>query len=218
MTRLGVIRSAIAVGLFTVALTHAVPAAALQSKEWRFTVLLDDSEIGYHRFVLTDGGGQRELRSEARFNVKFLFFNAYAYVHDNIERWDGSCLERIRANTNDNGERLSVSGERKAGRFVIATPQGEDVLPGCVMTFAYWNPDFLGQRRLLNAQTGEYVDVDVSALGADTVRVRGQAVAAYRYAVTGEKFRIDLWYSPEHEWLALESATEGGRRLRYQIQ
>ncbi len=41
------------------------------TREWSFTVYLGDNEIGYHRFALTQGGPERELLSEARFNVKF---------------------------------------------------------------------------------------------------------------------------------------------------
>jgi hypothetical protein len=31
----------------------------------------------------------------------------------------------------------------------------------------------------------------------------------------GKPLHIDLWYSLAHEWLALESLTPDGRRLRY---
>ena len=49
------------------------------------------------------------------------------------------------------------------------------------MTFAYWNPDFLSQRQLLNQQTGEYVDVEVEQLGTESLEVRGEAVIATRF-------------------------------------
>jgi hypothetical protein len=86
------------------------------------------------------------------------------------------------------------------------------------MTFAYWNPDLLGQSRLLNVQTGEYLDVQVRALGEETITVRGGAQRAQRYVLETRDFRIDLWYSPSKEWLALESRTDGGRKIRYLIQ
>jgi len=31
-------------------------------------------------------------------------------------------------------------------------------------------------------------------------------------------FNIDIWYSKNDEWLALESITESGRVLRYMIE
>ncbi len=45
-----------------------------------------------------------------------------------------------------------------------------------------------------------------------------RARRALRYALETRDFRIDLWYSPSKEWLALESRTESGRTIRYQIQ
>jgi hypothetical protein len=42
-------------------------------------------------------------------------------------------------------------------------------------------------------------------------------MSARRYALRGEKIAIDLWYSLDNDWLALESTTSGGRRVRYQI-
>ena len=44
------------------------------------------------------------------------------------------------------------------------------------------------------------------------------AQRAQRYALETRDFRIDLWYSPGKEWLALESRTDGGRKIRYLIQ
>jgi hypothetical protein len=75
----------------------------------------------------------------------------------------------------------------------------------------------LRQARLLNAQTGEFETVKISALGDDNIIVRGATVAAKHYRVTGPKNPIDLWYSQSDEWLALESTVAGGRRLRYRL-
>jgi len=191
--------------------------------EWRFSVSLDGKPIGYHHFELVERGAERELRSEARFAVKFLFIDAYRYAHDNRELWRGDCLAQIEARTDDNGTRNVVRGAQSAARFVVSTAQRITELDSCVRTFAYWNPQILDATHLLNPQTGEYVPVRVVRLGEDTLAIRGIAQAAERYRLIGdaagsERLRIDLWYSPSREWLALESTTEDGRRLRYQLQ
>ena len=192
-------------------------------REWRFNVSLDGTPIGYHRFALSERGSALELHSEARFNVKFLFFNAYRYVHDSQELWHGDCLYEIDARTDDNGSRQTVRGAMTAGRFLISRSGGDTDLAACVQTFAYWNPQILGATRLLNAQTGEYVPVHVDYVGSEFLTVRGTRQAADHYRLTGdtsvgEDLRIDLWYSPSREWLSLESTTADGRRLRYHLQ
>lgn len=119
--------------------------------------------------------------------------------------------------TDDNGERLAVDTERAGERLVVTTAKGTGNLDGCVMSFAYWNPEILRQSRLLNSQTGEYEAVKITALGDASIMVRGTPTAATHYRITGPKNPIDLWYSAAQEWLALESTVAGGRRLRYRL-
>ena len=198
------------------------PAATFASaeQEWRFRVLLDDREIGSHRFTVTDREFAREVESEARFTVRFLFLDAYRYVHRARERWSGGCLETIDAQTDDNGRRYTVRGSRDLDgeRLDVVTTEGRTSLTGCVMSFAYWDPAMLRQPRLLNAQTGEHDAVRVEELGEEPVRVRDRELLARRYAVHADGFRVDLWYAPGDRWVGLESRTASGQRLRYLIQ
>jgi hypothetical protein len=176
-----------------------VAGADLATREWRFHVSLDGRPIGEHRFVLRDAGESRELTSEARFRVRVLFFDAYRYDHRALETWRGDCLQQLDASTEVNGKRTVVA----------VTPLDE-----CVQTFAYWNPSILGAHRLVNPQTGEYVPVQVSELGADVIA--GQPAERFRLIGGGKTpLEIDLWYSPARDWLALESRTPEGRTLRY---
>jgi hypothetical protein len=209
-----------AVGIFS-ALT-SFSAAASSVDEWRFGVTLDGKSIGYHHFQISERNSHRELVSEARFNVKLLFINAYRYAHDSREQWREGCLHRIAARTDDNGKRNAVNGDLGESGFRIATNGQSAELGPCVMTFAYWDPRMLDATRLLNPQTGEYVPVRIARVGSETLSVRGTNVPANRFRLLGDakiggKLVIDLWYSERQEWLALESTTEDGRRLRYEL-
>lgn len=199
------------------ALFVATQAQAAQPQRWDFRVFLDDAPIGYHRFTMSENGIARELKSQARFDVKLLFINAYHYTHDATEQWQGNCLESLSARTDDDGKVLEVGVRREDGRMAISAPQGNNAVDGCVMTFAYWNPETLRQTRLVNAQTGEYTPVKIVAVGDETITVRGAAVATRRYRITGAKHPIELWYAADR-WVALQSTVDGGRRLRYQLQ
>ena len=204
-------------GLFALALL-AGSADASASREWRFTAFLDDKPIGYHRFQVREQGADTFLVSEARFQVKFLFFDVYRYEHESRELWRNGCLRRIDARTNDNGGQAHVRGTHAAAGFRIDTLDGAAALPPCVRTFAYWDPRILKADRLLNAQTGEYVAVEVQRLGEDPIAVAGALQPAEHYRLKADKFAIDLWYSPDDRWLALESTTANGRRLRYRME
>jgi hypothetical protein len=192
--------------LVCASLLIASSAVTAQSQKWDFQVFLDDLPIGHHHFTLKDGATERELKSEARFDVKLLFITAYRYTHDATERWRGNCLAQINARTDDNGAKSEVGAEPAFGA------------DGCVMSFAYWNPEMLQQTRLLNAQTGKLETVNITAMGEEKITVRGAPTPAKRYRITGPKHPIDLWYGADRSWLALQSTLESGRRLRYQLK
>jgi len=192
----------------------ALAVAAAPAREWRFKVFLEDSPIGEQTFRVTEEGPRSIVRIEASLDVKILFFTAYSYRHENEEVWEDGCLTSIRTKTDDNGEPFRVSGSRSGEAFLVETADGTESLPGCVHSFAYWNLDRLRNPRLLNSQTGKYEPVSVREIGQETLRYRGSDVRARRYALESAEFRIDLWYSEENEWLALESL-RGGRTLRY---
>ena len=134
--------------------------------EVEFQVFLEDSPIGHHHFALRDNGAERELRTEARFDVKILFINAYRYVHDASERWRGGCLTELTARTDANGERTQVGATQQDGRVTIDATGKRESAEGCVMTFAYWNPEILTQKRFI-AQRGYRDGLQLAGLGVE---------------------------------------------------
>lgn len=203
---------------FAAAPTAPPPQPDGGARNWHFTVLLDGRPIGSHDFSVSRAVDDVQVRSHASFRVTALFLPLYQYEHEDLEDWRSSCLARIQAHTRDNGRESVVQGEPTRGGFEVRGPQGALVLPGCVMSFAYWDTRILCAHRLLNAQTGAYEPVEITSLGSATVRVRDQAVAADHYALATGKFRIELWYSRAGEWLALQSRSDQGRTLRYEIR
>ena len=199
-----------------VALCCAAPAAQAEARSWNFRVMLDDRDIGQHRFTLDGPDDRRELRSEARFDVRLLFINAYRYRHEAVEHWDGNCLHSLDSHTETNGKRLAVSAMTEGNRLVVAHATSRSEHEGCVMSFAYWNPQILNASQLLNSQTGELQPVTVTPQGAATLLVRGVPRAAQRYRISGPGLQIDIWYA-DADWVALEALTDGGRRLRYEL-
>ena len=207
----------IAVSLLLVAGSGISLAGEAPGRTLVFDVFLDGKKIGYHRFEIDGSESDVAVVSEASFDVKFLFVTAFSYRHTATESWSNGCLDEIDARTDSNGEKLNVSGERTDGGFVVDTGDVAAELPSCVMTFAYWNPGFLEQPRLLNPQTGEYLEVEVQELGRDTVRLEGREVPARSVRLTARQMDITLWYSENAEWLALESVAKGGRIIRYEL-
>jgi len=157
------------------------------------------------------------LSSVAEFEYRLMFVTLYNYQHRNQEVWQDNCLARIDSSTDANGKDYVLSGEKSGDGFRVKGNKGNAVLPECVMSFAYWNPQFLQASRLLNTQNGEYLEVVVSEAASEIVQIQGQEINAKRYQLTAKKLDLALWYSEQGAWLGLESSYENGRTLRYEL-
>ena len=211
------ILAAVATAIAAVAPAAILEAPERQTREWNFRVLLDDSEIGYHRFQLVQEDDRQRMTTEAEFRVGFLFITAYRYEHINEETWRGNCLSQIDARTDDNGREFAVRGLQQDDAFALMTGDEPTKIDACVKTFAYWNPSILEEDRLLNSQTGELLPVKVEELARETLAVKGVEVPAVRYRLQARNLELDIWYSDDEQWLALESTVKGGRKLRYEL-
>jgi len=188
------------------------------NRVWNMRVYLDDTPIGTHRFTLRANGPERELSSEAQFEFKFLGLTAYRYKHQATETWRDNCLAKFTARTNDDGKQEAVDAARDGERFIVTASGAKETLPGCVMSFAYWNPQMLRQSRLLNAQTGQYEAVNIAPAGEESITLAGRSQTAKRYRLTGPESPLELYYGAGGEWLGLDSMVKGGRRLRYRLE
>jgi hypothetical protein len=203
------------VPLLIVGAASGVHAAGVD--RFAFDVYLNNKKVGRHSFEIIDRGGEKTVQSIAEFKYKVLFIPAYRYQHSNAERWRDGCLIEFAAETNANGKQIEVSGEITETGFRVEKANQPTQLPECIMSFAYWNPSFLNEPQLLNPQTGDYVDVRVEEVGNETLQVRGEAVAAKIFRLTAYNVDLTLWYSPDDEWLALESVAKGGHVIRYEL-
>jgi hypothetical protein len=197
-------------------LCYAAGAGAAEpASSWNFRVFLDQDPIGYHNFSLTPQDDTRRLQSDAHFAVKFLSFNAYHYDHHASEIWHSDCLQQLDSNSDDDGKILAVHARSDGQQFNVEAPEKRYSVTGCAMTFAYWNPVMLQQTQLINPETGQQVPVSITQLGEADILVRNTTVHAQHYHLHGPQMEIDLWYSAQGDWLALESQAKKGHRIRY---
>ena len=117
-----------------------LPCHASAGGDWNFRVTLDGREIGSHRYTLEPSGQGAVLRSQADFDVRFLFVTAYRYDHEAVERWQNGCLSALDSSTDSNGEVVAVNavaGEGRTGEFALAA--------ACVLfAWSLWRRDRIG--------------------------------------------------------------------------
>jgi hypothetical protein len=189
------------------------------SKDWSFDVYLDKQKIGAHTFSLNDN----QLISKANFKVKVLFISAYDYLHTAQETWQNDCLAKLSAHTVENKVVMDVEASKKNDVFEVIYNKTTQKLPECTMTFAYWNPKILSQKKLLNPQNAEYLDTKIQSLGNETIQARGRPIEASHYKIMGalngkNKLNIDVWYDQNNDWVSLKSTTPEGYEINYKIK
>lgn len=192
-------------------------ASAAVGGQTVFRVTLDDKPIGTHRLEIRRKGDFWEVRTNASLNVKLMFFTVYQYQHNNTETWDGNCLQSIDATTDDNGEFYLLKGDRESNELLLKTENQKFSLGGCIRSFAYWNPELLKSEHLLNAQTGEYTQVDIEELGSEMLSIGENRLLTRRIRLVSSDDVIDLWYANDNRWVALQSRTRGGSTIRYEL-
>lgn len=204
--------------------TTAAAAATAAPAEWRFTVRLDGKPIGSHRFVLAEGGdGGLAIRSEAQFDLSLLGVALYRYRHRAEERWAAGCLAAIDARTDDNGRLTEVRGQADGERFELQVrdegrPAALPAVPaGCLMSFAYWNPELAGQKRLLDPGSGRVEPVAIAAPPAVPADLSALPQPVRGLRIGGLAQPIDVWYAGDR-WIGLDTIVGGGRRLSYRLR
>jgi hypothetical protein len=182
------------------------------AQEWKFDALLNDKIIGQHTFIYED----EKTTSNANFKFEYLFMD-FIYQHKSTEIWRDGCLKTISSKTDDDGDLYEVSGHRGADRFLVTTNNKITELPLCVMTFVYGNPKILEQKKLMNSQNGEYLDVDIQFLRQENQIVKGEDILTDLWQIKANSddgdLLIHLWYDKNMNWVSLKSQTPIGDML-----
>jgi len=186
------------------------------AEEWNFDAVLNDKVIGQHTFIYEN----EKTISNANFKFEYLFMD-FIYQHKSTETWQEGCLKTISSKTDDDGELYEVSGHIGTDRFLVTTNNKTTELPSCVMTFAYGNPKILDQKKLMNSQNGEYLDVDIRFLREENHKVKGKEILTDLWQIKAKSgdgdLLVQLWYDKNMNWVGLKSPTPIGD-MQYKLK
>lgn len=174
-----------------------------------FKVFLNDREVGSHSFILQQQGKSLLVSSTMSLDFTVLMVKKIKYRHQANEVWQGGCLISLQSQTEKQGENLAVNAATDGSGLVVENRQGLETIQGCVRGFAYWNPLLLEGDFLLNAESGQYLPVEISS----TVSAQDNIT---HMLITGPKADVRLQYDAAGNWLSLESKLQIGGLLRYQ--
>ena len=118
----------------------------VSAKEFNFKVLLNDKDIGHHRFSVDD----QTVQSNAAFDVKLWIIPAYKYRHKATETNQNGCLINLQSETQDGGDNFVLKTIEATPNFKILVNQKEITHTSCMQTFRYWDINFTQQKTAIN--------------------------------------------------------------------
>jgi len=196
--------------------TTGTVAGASEMRTLHFEVFRRGSAIGTHRIDVSRDGDATVVRIAIELRIRAVGITLYRYTHRNRETWRNGRLATIDTETDDNGERLTVSGRATADGFVVKTRGGERTVPANVVPSSYWNAGLTRKAtHMLDTQDGDLVPVTVAPRGPDRVETGAGTVDARRYKLEGP-VAVDLWYEPDGHLASLAFDTRrDGSRITY---
>jgi len=192
----------------------------LSAKEFNFKVLLNDKDIGHHRFSVED----QTVKSDAAFDVKLWIIPAYKYRHKATETNFNGCLTSLQSETQDGADNFALKTIEATPNFKILVNQKEITHSSCMQTFRYWDINFTQQKTAINPQDGKLFTLNFTHDGTEPINSLGKSIRANKYTLKAledqdEKFHIELWYHPETQaWLQLKSYVKDDNVLTYVLQ
>jgi len=192
----------------------------LSAKEFNFKVLLNDKDIGHHRFSVED----QTVKSDAAFDVKLWIIPAYKYRHKATETNFNGCLTSLQSETQDGADNFALKTIEATPNFKILVNQKEITHASCMQTFRYWDINFTQQKTAINPQDGKLFTLNFTHDGTEPINSLGKSIRANKYTLKAlgdqdEKFHIELWYHPETQaWLQLKSYVKDDNVLTYVLQ
>ena len=137
-----------------------------------FNVYRNDSLIGYHNLDFYGNDGLVESKIAIKFEVTFLGFVVYEYLHKNHEKWMNNTLVFMEASTDKNGDLLDCKVNKTETKFKILGTNGDLTLDKKITPTTYWKFDQLitGEKnKVLNSQDCSYINFEIKYLGDEMI-------------------------------------------------
>ena len=208
MKNLKLLFSLLILFLQSATLSEAIP------EKLHFNVYRNDSLIGYHNLDFSKTDSLIESKIQIKFEVTFLGFVVYEYLHQNHEKWLDNTLIFMKASTDQNGDLLNCNVSKKNNKFKILGTNGDLLLDNKITPTTYWKFDQLitGKKNtVLNSQDCSYINFNIEYLGDEMIY--DNSLKASRYKLLGKEFtgddvNIDIWYKDE-KWVKMIFLKDG---------
>jgi hypothetical protein len=204
-------RRALVLGAGALALCLAAgpgPAAAAAGSR-RLALTRAGDEIGAKTVTVRREGDTVEVETRIDIAVTVLGLSVFRYRLAARETWARGALQRLRAETDDNGAAHVAEADREGGRLMVRGSVWRGEAPGLAATTSYWSPAFLERPVWISTQDGRLLNVRARNRGQVAFPVAGGAIEATRWEISGDLTGLFLYYDAAGEWVGTEFPARG---------
>lgn len=168
----------------------------------RFDAYHGKRKIGVHHVSIVPDGAGLKVTTNIDMGVSLAFIKLFEFKHDAVERWKDGRLASIESSTNDDGEKINVSGAATPQGFRVVGPSGPAIAPAESLTSnSLWNPAFIDQHLAIDVQHGGVLGISVQRLGDERVKAAGGEHLATKYKFITPYLGGVLWYDNTGRWV-----------------
>jgi hypothetical protein len=183
----------------------------------RFDAYRGKSKIGAHSVSIAPDGARLKVTTKIDMDVSIAFFKLFEFKHDAVERWEDGRLVSVESSTNDDGDKIKVTGAATPQGFRVVGPSGPAIAPAETLTSnSLWNPAFVEQHLAINVQHGGVMGISVHPLGSDRVKAGGGERAATKYQLITPYLDGVLWYDAAGQWVKALYEKDG-EKIEYRL-
>ena len=197
--------------------TLSLPSITISNtafEKLHFNVYRNNSLIGYHNLDFYEKDSLIESKIAIKFEVTFLGFVVYEYLHKNHEKWMNNTLIFMEAKTDKNGDLLDCKVNKKENKFKILGTNGDLTVDKKITPTTYWKFDQLitgKKNKVLNSQDCSYINFEIKYLGDEMIYDNSLKASHYKLLgkeFTGDDVNIDIWYK-DKKWMKMIFLKDG---------
>src|SRR5579859_267633 len=177
----------------------ALPGFALaESKTVTYTILKEGDPIGKETYMIDRDGDHTSVALTVDSAVHILFLD-FKYHHTRTESWTGAQLEKLSADTDDDGTKhhVEIAAKENGPGFTVNTDGKAVTVPDDAFPVAQWNHAMVGHPVLISVENDDKpYKAAFKDIGPDSLTIGGEKVATEHFTLSGDLER-ELWYDTD---------------------
>jgi len=179
--------------VFALGLLAFLPQLA-SAETLSYSILKEGEPIGKETYTLQRDGDHIVLQLSVESKVHILFLD-FTYRHHRAENWTGDHLDKLVADTDDDGSKHHVEAKGTETGGITLTSDGKTLsVPADAFPLSMWRKAMIGHSTLFAVESDDTpYHVVIKDAGPETLIIGGQKIDCEHYAMTGDVDR-ELWY------------------------